>query len=135
MLVNSIIYAKRRNMSKKLFTTAALVCSLMICLAAVVADLSGKWTGTIKAPEGQDITLNYNIKVDGEKLTGSGESEGNTVIIDEGKIIGNDFTFKVTNSQGVVIPHKGKFYPEADSVGMDLDFNGMKFHTTLRRDK
>jgi hypothetical protein len=122
-------------MSTKLFTTAALVCSFMICLAAVVTDLSGKWTGTIKAPEGQDITLNYNLKVDGKKLTGTGESEGNTVTIGEGKIIGNDFTFKVTNSQGVVIPHKGKFYPEADSVGMDLDFNGMKFHTTLRRDK
>ena len=122
-------------MSRKLFTTAALVCYFMVCLATAVAALSGKWTGTIAGPDGQDITLTYNIKVDGDKLTGTGESHGNTVNIDDGKITGNDFTFKVTNSEGVVIPHKGRYYPEADSVGMDIDFNSMKFHCTLKRDK
>lgn len=122
-------------MSKKVFTTAALVCCFMVCLAIALADLSGKWTGTITGPEGQDITLTYTIKVDGDKLTGTGESNGNSVNIDEGKITGNDFTFKVTNSEGVVIPHKGRYYPNADSVGMDIDFNSMKFHCKLKRDK
>jgi len=122
-------------MSKKLFTTVALVCCFMICLAAAVAELSGKWTGTVTDPDGQEITLTYNIKVDGDKLTGTGESNGNTVDIYEGKITGNDFTFKVTNTEGVVIPHKGKYYPEADSVGMDIDFKSIKFHCKLKRDK
>jgi len=122
-------------MSKKLFTTVALVCCFMICLAVAIAELSGKWTGTITGPDGQDITLTYTIKVDGDKLTGTGESNGNSVNIDDGKITGNDFTFKVTNSEGVVIPHKGRYYPEADSVGMDIDFNSMKFHCKLKRDK
>jgi len=122
-------------MSKKLFTTVALVCCFMVCLAIAIAELSGKWTGTITGPDGQDITLTYTIKVDGDKLTGTGESNGNSVNIDDGKITGNDFTFKVTNSEGVVIPHKGRYYPEADSVGMDIDFNSMKFHCKLKRDK
>ncbi len=122
-------------MSKKLFTTVALLCCFMICLAVAIAELSGKWTGTITGPDGQDITLTYTIKVDGDKLTGTGESNGNSVNIDDGKITGNDFTFKVTNSEGVVIPHKGRYYPEADSVGMDIDFNSMKFHCKLKRDK
>jgi hypothetical protein len=122
-------------MSKKLFTTVALICCFMICLAVALAELSGKWTGTITGPDGQDITLTYTIKVDGDKLTGTGESNGNSVNIDDGKITGNDFTFKVTNSEGVVIPHKGIYYPEADSVGMDIDFNSMKFHCKLKRDK
>jgi hypothetical protein len=122
-------------MSKKLFTTVALICCFMICLAVAMAELSGKWTGTITGPDGQDITLTYTIKVDGDKLTGTGESNGNSVNIDDGKITGNDFTFKVTNSEGVVIPHKGRYYPEADSVGMDIDFNSMKFHCKLKRDK
>ena len=122
-------------MSKKLFTTVALVCCFMICLAVAMAELSGKWTGTITGPDGQDITLTYNIKVDGDKLTGTGESNGNSVNLDDGKITGNDFSFKVTNSEGVVIPHKGRYYPEADSVGMDIDFNSMKFHCKLKRDK
>lgn len=122
-------------MSRKLFTTAALVCCFMICLAAVAADLSGKWTGVVKTPDGQDVTLTYVMKVDGDKLTGTGEANGNTVTINEGKIIGNDFTFKITDTEGLVIPHSGKFYPEADSVSMNIDYNGAKMHTTLKREK
>jgi len=122
-------------MSRKLFTTMALVCCFLFCLATAVAELSGKWTGTITGPDGQEITLTYNIKVDGDKLTGTGESNGNAVDIYEGKITGNDFTFKVTNTEGVVIPHKGRYYPEADSVGMDIDFQNIKFHCKLKRDK
>ncbi|WP_295796475.1 hypothetical protein [Mucilaginibacter sp.] len=123
-------------MSKRLFTTVALVCCFIVCLAvAAIAELSGKWTGTVTDPDGQEITLNYNIKVDGDKLTGTGESQGNPVNIEEGKIAGNDFTFKVTNTEGVVIPHNGRYYPEGDSVGMDIDFKGIKFHCKLKRDK
>jgi len=122
-------------MSKKLFTTVALVCCFVVCLAAMVAELSGKWTGSVTDPDGQEVTLTYNIKVDGDKLTGTGESNGNTADIYDGKITGNDFTFKVTNTEGVVIPHKGKYYPEADSVGMDIDFKSIKFHCKLKRDK
>ena len=121
-------------MSKKLITTAALVCCFMICLAAVMADLSGKWTGVVKTPDGQDVTLTYIMKVDGDKLTGTGEANGNTVTINEGKINGNDFTFKITDTEGLVIPHSGKFYPEADSVSMNIDYNGAKMHTTLKRE-
>jgi len=122
-------------MSKKLFTTAALICCFMICLAAMVADLSGKWTGVLKTPDGEDVTLTYTIKVDGDKLTGTAQAKGNTVTINEGQINGSDFTFKITDTEGVVIPHSGKFYSEADSVSMNIDYNGTKMHTTLKRDK
>src|ERR1700749_2554313 len=99
-------------MSKKLFSTAALVCCLVVCMAAAIADLTGTWKGTAIGPDGQPIDLTYNMKVDGEKLTGTGEANGNTVNLDEGKVAGNDITFKVTNSDGIIIPHKGKYYPE-----------------------
>jgi len=121
-------------MKRKLSITAALICSFAICMAAVFADLNGKWSGSAATPDGQEITLTYNIKVDGDKLTGTGESQGNTVNIDDGSLKGNDFTFKVTNTEGIVIPHSGRYYPQGDSISMNLDFNGMKFHTTLKRD-
>lgn len=111
-----------------------MVCSLAVCLAAVFAGLNGKWSGNITTPDGQEVTLTYNIKVDGEKLTGTGESNGNTVNIDEGSLKGDDFTFKVTNTDGVVIPHSGRYYAQGDSVSMNIDYNGTKFHTTLKRD-
>jgi len=121
-------------MKRKLSITALLICSFAICIAAVFADLNGKWSGNAATPDGQEITLIYNIKVDGDKLTGTGESQGNTVNIEDGSLKGNDFTFKVTNTEGIVIPHSGRYYPAGDSISMNLDFNGMKFHTTLKRD-
>ncbi len=121
-------------MKRKLSITAALICSFAICMAAIFADLNGKWSGNITTPDGQEVTLTYNIKVDGEKLTGTGESNGNSVDINEGSLKGDSFTFKVTNSDGMVIPHSGKYYAQGDSVSLNIDFNGTKFHTTLKRD-
>jgi hypothetical protein len=34
----------------------------------------------------------------------------------------------------VVIPHSGKYYAQGDSVSLNIDYNGTKFHTTLNRD-
>lgn len=121
-------------MKRKSSITAALICSFVICMAAIFADLNGKWSGNITTPDGQEVTLTYSIKVDGEKLTGTGESNGNSVNIDEGSLKGDSFTFKVTNSDGMVIPHSGKYYAQGDSVSLNIDYNGMKFHTTLKRD-
>ena len=117
-------------MKRKIFTTVALVCCIMVCFA-IVADLAGKWTGTLKTPDGNEIPLTYNFKVDGDKLTGTAESPSGQVPIDSGKVSGNDFTFKVT-VDGADYRHTGKLYAEADSIGLDIDFSGQKLHTTLK---
>jgi hypothetical protein len=118
-------------MKKKFFTTTALICCFMVCLA-VVADITGKWSGTIVTPDGQDIAVTYNFKVDGSKLTGTADSPQGTVPIDDGKIDGDKFSFKVTVS-GADYPHTGKIY--ADSLAMDLDFGGPIAHFIVKRDK
>ena len=120
-------------MKRRIFTTAALVCCFMFCFA-IVADLSGKWMGTVKGPDGSDILLTYIFKADGDKLSGTVQQQGDSgaAQIDSGKINGNNITFSVTTSDGTVIPHNGIFY--GDSVGMNFNYNGMKFHTTLKRD-
>jgi hypothetical protein len=101
----------------------------MVCFA-IVADLTGKWTGSLKTPDGNEIALTYNFKVDGDKLTGTAESPSGQVAINDGKINGTDFTFKVT-VDGNDYPHTGKFY--TDSCGIDIDFGGQKLHTTIKR--
>jgi len=116
-------------MKKRIFTTTALVCCFMVCLA-VVADLTGKWTGILKTPDGNEIPLTYNFKADGDKLTGTAESPEGTVPLDSGKISGDNFAFKVTVGDKVY-KHSGKFY--TDSCGLDIDADGMKLHTTLKR--
>ncbi|WP_259070028.1 hypothetical protein HDF24_24695 [Mucilaginibacter sp. X4EP1] len=117
-------------MKKILLTTASLFFCLVICFAAI-EGLAGKWSGSIKTPDGNDIDLTYIFKVDGAKLTGTAISQGIEIPIDSGKVNGNEFKFSVTNPDGVTIPHKGKYL--GDSVSIDLDYQGTNFHSTLKR--
>lgn len=117
-------------MKRKLFTPIALACFFIVFSAFVFADLSGKWVCSIKTPDGSDLPVTYNFKVDGDKLTGTGEIPQGQFTIDDGKISGDTFTFKVT-VDGNDYPHSGKVY--ADSCGMDIDFGAQKIHATLKR--
>jgi len=119
-------------MKRKAFITTALVCCFMVCLAAI-ADINGKWTGTVKTPDGNEAQLTYVFKIDGDKLTGTGESNGNEVKIDSGKVSGVDIKFSVITPEGVTIPHQGKYFPTGDSISMDVNYQGTKMHTTLKR--
>lgn len=103
----------------------------MVCFA-IVADITGKWSGTLATPDGQEIAVSYNFKVDGDKLTGTAESPQGTVTVDDGKIDGDKFSFKV-NVSGTDYPHTGKIY--ADSLAMDIDFGGAKAHFIVKKDK
>lgn len=118
-------------MKKRIFTTTALVCCFVVCFA-IAADLTGKWTGTLKTPDGNEFPLTYVLKVDGDKLTGTGQSPQGEVPISDGKVTGTDFAFNLSVN-GTDVKHTGKYYAAADSIGLDIDFNGMKFHTTLKR--
>jgi hypothetical protein len=120
-------------MKRKIFITTALICCFMICLAAAIADVNGKWTGSVKGPDGSDIDLTYTIKVDGDKLTGEAVAHGITLKLDSGKANGTDFKFSVTNPDGVTIPHSGKYFEQGDSISMNLDYQGYKMHSTLKR--
>ena len=119
-------------MKTKTLLTTALICCFAICLAAAI-DLSGKWVGSVTGPDGNTIQLNYNFKADGNNLTGSLTVQDEEDKIDSGQITGNNFKFSITNSQGVLIHHWGKFY--TDSIGMNIDYMGTKYHSTLVKEK
>lgn len=111
----------------------ALICSAMVGLAAVFADVNGKWTGSIIGPDGNDIALTYIFKIDGDKLTGTALAQDIEIKLDSGKVNGDDFTFKITNPEGVVIPHVGKYFANGDSISMNIMYQDYKFHSTLKR--
>ena len=117
-------------MKRKLLLTTALL-SCFIFVMAAIASLDGKWKGVIQVPGNGDLPVSYIFKVDGDKLTGTAESQAGVVTIDNGKITGDTFSFKVT-VDGTDYPHKGKMY--ADSCGMDIDFGGTPVHFTIKRD-
>jgi hypothetical protein len=120
-------------MKRRTLITTALVCCFMVCLA-VVADLSGKWTGTLKGPDGNVVAIHLVFKVDGDKLTGTGQGDGDAMQIDSGKINGNEFSFTLTDPGGTVFKQSGKYYENGDSVSMNVEFNGNKLHSTLKRE-
>ncbi len=119
-------------MKKRTFTTAALVCCIMVCFA-IAAGLAGKWTGNLKTPDGNELPLTYTFKTDSGKITGTASSPEGDIPITDGKLLSaTDFTFNVSVN-GADAKHTGKYYPDADSVGMDIDYNGAKMHMTLKR--
>jgi hypothetical protein len=115
---------------KRKFFNPILLIACFIVVIAVIADLNGKWKGTLKTPDGNEIPLTYNFKVDGDKLTGTAETPEGSVPIDSGKVAGDTFKFQVT-VDGSAYPHTGMVY--ADSCSLAIGFQGTKLHTTLKR--
>ena len=60
-------------MKRKFLITALLLCCFAICYA-VITDMSGQWSSTFNAPDGNAYPLTYTFKVDGNKLTGTLET-------------------------------------------------------------
>lgn len=116
-------------MRKKLLSTLALVFGgTLICLA-VMADLTGKWKGAFKTPNGE-FPIAYTFKVDGEKLTGSATSRQGDIPITDGKISGVNFVFNI-DYNGTPLKNVGKFY--GDSITIDIAMGANPLHGVLKR--
>lgn len=99
-------------MLRKTLTASALVCLLAsVCLAAAV---DGRWEGTVNGPNGE-LKLVFNFKADGEKLTGTVEGPAGELQISDGKIKGDDLSFKISFGD-TVITHEGKLAGETISM-------------------
>ena len=119
-------------MKRKTLITGALLCFVTVVFAAV-AGLSGKWKGAVKDPEGNDHSLHLVFTVDGDKLTGTAQAEGDPLNIQDGSVAGDEFKFKVVDPEGTEIPVYGKYIAAGDSVSLNFEENGAKFHATLVR--
>jgi hypothetical protein len=85
-----------------------LICCLLLSAIALLADVTGKWSGSfdVAGPDGQTNanTAVMNFKQDGSSLTGTaGPSDGEQMNIRAGKIDGDKITFEVALENGPVI--------------------------------
>ena len=86
--------------------------------AAAAADLSGKWKGVMKTPDGGDLETNFNFQVTGDKLTGTVANTYGEEQITEGVVTGDDISFIVMAGGGQFkITYKGKV------AGDEIKFN------------
>ena len=90
-------------MLKQLF----LPVSLLLTVILSVADLNGRWLGTVKTANGDDIEVTYNFVADGEKLTGAVITQWGEHPIVDGKITGDAFSFTQKFNE-MQISHSGK---------------------------
>ncbi len=93
----------------------ALFLLLGALLAVYAADLNGRWEGKMENPNGDDITITFTFKVDGEKLTGSVEGPAGELPIEEGKVKGDGISFMVKFGDNT-ITHQGKV--SGDSINL-----------------
>ncbi|WP_034256989.1 hypothetical protein [Adhaeribacter aquaticus] len=112
-------------MIKKVLFSALLVCTLLsYCFAAA---LDGKWKGAFG--DGQfEITL--DLKVQGNKLTGTITSPRGENPITDGKVTGNEFTFNRTFNENTIV-YKGKL--NGDKIDLTVNFQGNDMSATLTR--
>jgi hypothetical protein len=118
-------------MKRKLFITTALLCC---CLAAFAffAGITGHWTGSLKAPDGNEYPLDYTLNADNSTLTGKGQSMQGTIDLTDGKVKGDSLSFAI-DVGGVKVINTGKYFAAGDSISLDIDYQGMKMHSTLKR--
>jgi hypothetical protein len=105
-------------------------------LAAVAADVTGTWKGTVETPMGS-MERTFVFKVDGNKLTGETSSDmmGKSAIVD-GKVDGDRISFKITASSqgnelklhytGAVKGDEIKLHVESEDGAISLDYTVKK---------
>src|SRR3954464_5433805 len=101
-------------MLQNLFISA----SLLLCSIFIVGDLNGSWQGKVKTPDGMEIDITYNFKVDGEKLSGAVVTQWGENPIVDGKVKGDDFSFTQAFND-MQISHSGKL--QGDSLLVKIE--------------
>jgi hypothetical protein len=97
------------------------------------SDMTGKWTTTMKGPDGSDFPLTFDFKQDGAKLTGTVTGDGGPLPIDNGKIDGDKFTFTVSFN-GMTISHVGTIDGDVIKMSTKSDTGDMPpMDLTLKR--
>jgi hypothetical protein len=86
-------------MTRRILFAAALL-SAVFAVAALAADISGNWSGTMQMGD-NPFTLTYAFKQDGEKLTGTVTGpQGDPLPLNDGKVVGDKISFFVQVDMG-----------------------------------
>ena len=91
------------------FPIAAM--AILLVMTAAAADVAGKWVGNMPTRDGQTRETTFDLKASGDKLSGTMSGPQGAIEIMDGKISGNDISFKVSFDAGgntIVIVFNGK---------------------------
>ena len=80
-------------------------------IAAFAADVNGKWVAQVPGRGGETREATFNLKADGNQLTGSVTTPRGEVNISDGKVDGDEISFSQVmefNGNQVKMIYKGK---------------------------
>ncbi len=92
------------------------------------ADATGKWTAEVQGRGGNTMTVNMNLKADGDKLTGTVSGRNGDTDISDGRIDGDNVSFKVVrefNGNQITQSYKGKL--DGDTIHFTVTMEGGNF--------
>ena len=94
----------------------ACVMTIGMAGAALAADVTGKWVGSVETPNGP-LELTFEFKAEGEALSGSVTSAMGTQALSNGKVAGDVLTFDVA-LEGGTITHEAKVNTTGDEIAI-----------------
>ena len=74
-------------MTRRILLATAVLC-LIFAGAALAADISGTWSGTMQMGD-NPLALTFVFKQDGEKLTGTVATPSGDLPLSDGKVVGD----------------------------------------------
>ena len=80
----------------KLLVVAMIACGM----AALAADVTGKWTAQVPGRQGQTRETTFTFKQDGETLTGTVSGQQGDQPIKDGKVSGDTIAFVRESQRG-----------------------------------
>jgi hypothetical protein len=93
-----------------------LVVALGTASVAFGGDVSGRWVGSVDTPDGP-LELTYELKVEGETLSGTVTSAMGTVALSNGKVSGPKLTYDVQIEMGT-ITHEATVNDAGDEIAV-----------------
>ena len=84
--------------------------AVLFAMTASAADVNGKWTGQMPTRNGETREVTFNLKADGDKLTGTMGGPQGDIEIKDGKVSGDNISFTTHlefNGNSFVLQFKG----------------------------
>lgn len=79
----------------------ACAIALVLCAGATMAaDVTGTWKASVPGRDGAMMETTFTLKAEGAKLTGTVSNQWGDTEISDGKVAGDNITFKVKREFG-----------------------------------
>jgi len=106
------------------------ILAILLSIAAVAADISGRWKAEFSTPDGTQRVNTFSFKVDGGKLTGTVAGTQDETPIQNAKITGDEISFTAERPFGT-FTYSGKV--SGNEIKFKVTFNDQSFEMTAKR--